>query len=242
MKTYAFIFARGGSKGVPRKNIRPFAGKPLIVHTIELALRMPEIARIIVSTEDEEIAAVAREAGADVPFLRPAELAADNSPEWKSWQHAIHFVRDELGEDFDCFLSLPATSPLRSEEDVRALLARYRESGADLVMGVTPAASNPYFNMLRLNEDGSAELVVRPEGGKVYRRQDAPEVFDMAPGAYVTSPDHVLASSGVLDGVLKTALIPAERAVDIDTMMDFEFAEFLFRKNSMPSTQGSERK
>jgi N,N'-diacetyl-8-epilegionaminate cytidylyltransferase len=233
VKTYAFIFARGGSKGIPRKNIRPFAGKPLIVHTIEMALRMPEISKLIVSTDDEEIAAVARAAGADVPFLRPAELAADNSPEWKSWQHAIHFVRDELGEDFDCFLSLPATSPLRTEEDVRALLARYQESGADIVMGITPAASNPYFNMLRLNDDGSAELVVRPPAGKVFRRQDAPDVFDMAPGGYVTSPDHVLASSGVLDGVLKTTLIPAERAVDIDTMLDFEFAEFLFRKNSI---------
>jgi hypothetical protein len=96
---------------------------PLIVHTRELALRILEIAKIIVSTEVETIAAVARAAGASVPFLRPAELAADNSPEWKSRNHATNLVWDELGESFDCFLSLPATSQLRSEADVRALLA-----------------------------------------------------------------------------------------------------------------------
>ena len=230
MKTIAFTFARGGSKGVPRKNIRPFGGKPLIAHTIELALRMPEIAGIIVSTDDEEIASVALAAGAEVPFLRPAALAADDSPEWLSWQHAIRFVRDEMGQDFDCFLSLPATSPLRSEEDVRACLAKYREGGADIVFGITEAAGNPYFNMVALDSDGRAERVIRPPGG-AFRRQDAPEVFDIAPGAFVTSPDHVLCTSGVFDGIVKTAMIPAERAVDIDTMLDFEFAEFLFLKN-----------
>lgn len=230
MKTIAFTFARGGSKGVPRKNLRLFAGKPLIAHTIELSLRMPEISRMIVSTDDEEIASVARAAGAEVPFMRPASLAADDSPEWLSWQHAIRFVRDEMGQDFDCFVSLPATSPLRSEEDVRACLAKYREGGADIVFGITAAAGNPYFNMVALEPDGRAERVIRPPGG-AFRRQDAPEVFDIAPGAYVTSPDHVLRTGGVFDGIVRTATIPPERAVDIDTMLDFEFAEFLCLKN-----------
>lgn len=234
MKTIAFTFARSGSKGVPGKNIRPFAGKPLIAHTIEMALRMPEISRMIVSTDDEEIAAVARAAGAEVPFLRPSALAADDSPEWLSWQHAIRFVRDEMGEDFDCFVSLPPTSPLRTEEDVRACMAKYREGGADIVFGITEAASNPYFNMVALDPDGRAERVIRPPGG-AFRRQDAPEVFDIAPGAYVTSPDHVLRTSGVFDGIVKTAMIPTERAVDIDTMLDFDFAEFLCLKNRKES-------
>lgn len=227
--TYAFVFARGGSKGVPGKNIRPFAGKPLIAHTLELALAIPEISKVILSTDDPEIAEVGRQFGATVPFLRPAELSADNSPEWKAWQHAISHVRDVMGEPFDRFISLPATSPLRSEADVRNCLDRYAEGTADIVIGITPATSNPYFNMLKLDADGRADLVIHPEG-KVTRRQDAPDLFDIAPCAYVSSPDFILSHSGLFDGVLKTALIPNERAVDIDTPLDFEFAEFLFRK------------
>jgi N,N'-diacetyl-8-epilegionaminate cytidylyltransferase len=228
--THAFVFARGGSKGVPGKNIRPFAGRPLIAHTIELALRMPEISKVILSTDDPDIAAVGRQYGAVVPFLRPAELSGDNSPEWKAWQHAVSHVRDVMGEPFDCFVSLPATSPLRSEADVRACLNRYAEGSADIVIGVTPAANNPYFNMIQLAADGRAELVIKPEG-KVIRRQDAPDVFNITTCAYVTSPDFILSHNGIFDGVLKTALIPNERAIDIDTPLDFEFAEFLFRKH-----------
>lgn len=235
MKIHAFIFARGGSKGVPRKNIRPFAGEPLIVHAIRQALRLPAVSRVFVSTEDEEIAAVAKQAGAEVPFLRPAELAADDSSEWKSWQHAVEFVRNELNDPFDLFLSLPVTSPLRSDADVMACIERQQNTGADLVMGITQAASNPFFNMVMLDADGVASLAVMQEGGKVFRRQDAPEVFDMAPGAYVTTPDHIMAVSGVMQGVVKTVTIPRERAVDIDTMLDFEFAEFLYlRTQNMP--------
>ena len=89
MRCWAFIFVRGGSKGVPRKNIKPLAGKPLVVHSIDIALQMPEIERVIVSTEDEEIAEVAKAAGADVPFMRPQELATDSAPEWLAWRHAV---------------------------------------------------------------------------------------------------------------------------------------------------------
>lgn len=230
-RTYAFIFARGGSKGVPRKNVRSFAGKPLIAHTIELALSIPEIAKVIVSTDDEEIAEVAARHGAEVPFMRPAELASDHASEWKAWQHAVTYVRETMGESFERFISLPATSPLRSAEDISNLLARFDEGGADLVIGVTPSASSPYFNMVKLDGEGRAELVNKPEG-TVFRRQDAPEVYDIAPGGYVTTPDHVLSSNGVFDGVLKTVTIPSERAVDIDTMLDFDFAEFLFKRRA----------
>jgi CMP-N-acetylneuraminic acid synthetase len=227
--THAFIFARGGSKGVPGKNIRQFAGKPLIAHTIGLALEIPEISKIFVSTDDPEIAEAARAAGAQVPFLRPLELATDSSPEWLSWQHAVSYVRDHLCEKFDRFISLPATSPLRSEADVRACLDRYAEGGSDMVIAVTPAHNNPYFNMVKLADDGRAEIVIKPENG-VTRRQDAPEVFNITTCAYVSSPDFILSRNGVFDGVLKAAVIPNDRAIDIDTPLDFEFAEFLFTK------------
>jgi CMP-N-acetylneuraminic acid synthetase len=227
--TYAFVFARSGSKGIPGKNIRPFAGKPLIAHTLELARDMPEISKVILSTDDPEIANIGRQFGASVPFLRPAELAADNTPEWLAWQHAVSHVLHHLGEPFDRFVSLPPTSPLRDASDVRNCLNRYAEGSADIVIGVTPAANNPYFNMIQLDPDGRADLVIKPVG-KVFRRQDAPDVFNITTCAYVTSPDFILSNNGIFDGVLKTALIPNERAIDIDTPLDFEFAELLFRK------------
>lgn len=227
--THAFIFARGGSKGVPGKNIRPFAGKPLIAHTIGLALGMPEISKVFVSTDDPEIAAAARAAGAEVPFLRPPELATDSSPEWLSWQHAVSFVKHDLSGPFDRFISLPATSPLRSEADIRACLDLHAEGSSDMVIAVTPAHNNPYFNMVKFTAEGHAEIVIKPENG-VTRRQDAPEVFNITTCAYVSSPEFILSRKGVFDGVLKAAVIPNDRAVDIDTPLDFEFAEYLFLK------------
>ncbi|MBX3740906.1 MAG: acylneuraminate cytidylyltransferase family protein [Akkermansiaceae bacterium] len=228
-KTFAFIFARGGSKGVPRKNVRLLAGKPLIAHSIDLALSIPEISKVIVSTDDPEIAAVAREHGAEVPFLRPAELAGDHASEWKAWQHAVTHVQEKLGESFDRFISLPATAPLRSAEDVTNCFARFGEGGADLVFCVTPSARSPYFNMVKLDGEHRAELVIKPVG-EVIRRQDVPEVYDITTVAYVTTPGFILSRNGVFDGVTKAVIIPAERAIDIDTPLDFEFAEFLALK------------
>ena len=111
-KTFAFIFARGGSKGIPRKNIKPLGGKPLIAWSIDTALQCPSIDRVIVSTDDPEIGDVARLHGAEVPFIRPKELAGDTSAEWYAWRHAVDFFEAQSCQ-FDKFVSLPATSPLR---------------------------------------------------------------------------------------------------------------------------------
>ena len=121
------IFARGGSKGVPRKNVRPLAGRPLIAYAIETALASRWIGRVVVSTDDAEIAAIARQYGAEVPFMRPAELARDDSPEWLAWQHAIR----SLGE-MDALVSVPPTSPLRTVDDVDGCIQVLLESDADV--------------------------------------------------------------------------------------------------------------
>ena len=118
MKIVAFIFARGGSKGLPGKNIRLLDGKPLIAWSIEHALAVKLIDRVIVSTDSDEIAAVAIEYGAEVPFMRPPELACDNSPEWFAWQHALDFLRANEGDMPNMFVSVPATAPLRSPDDI----------------------------------------------------------------------------------------------------------------------------
>ena len=234
MKPYVvgFIFARGGSKGVPHKNIRPLAGKPLIAYAIETALASELINRVIVSTDDEEIAAVAQQYGAEVPFMRPAELAQDNSPEWLAWQHAIRMLEATEGEPkMDVFVCIPPTSPLRAVEDIDACIQMLLESDADLVITVKPAERNPYYNMVVLDEEGYARLVIQPDR-RIHQRQAAPLVYDMTTVAYAARPEFVLNANSMFEGKVKAVIVPAERALDIDTELDFKLVEFLLRQSS----------
>lgn len=226
------IFARGGSKGILRKNIRPFAGKPLIAHAIEAALMSTLITRVVVSTDDPEIADVAREYGAEVPFMRPPELARDDSPEWLAWQHAIRALEAAGSEArMDVFVSIPPTSPLRSVGDVDACIRTLVESDADVVITVRAAERNPYFNMVVLDGRNYARLVISPERA-VQRRQEAPPMFDVTTVAFAARPEFVLKASSIFDGKVKAVVVPAERAVDIDTELDFRFAEFVLTHTS----------
>ena len=229
MKPYivGFIFARGGSKGVPHKNIRPLAGKPLIAYAIETALASELIDRVIVSTDDAEIADVAREYGAEVPFMRPQELAQDDSPEWLAWQHAIRALEAAEGDPkIDVFVCVPPTSPLRAVEDVDACIQTLLDSDADLVITVKPAERNPHYNMVMLDGAGYARLVIPPEQ-TIHQRQATPAVYDMTTVAYAARPEFVLNANSMFGGRVKAVIVPAERAVDIDTELDFKFAEFL---------------
>jgi N,N'-diacetyl-8-epilegionaminate cytidylyltransferase len=212
----AFVFARGGSKGLPRKNLLPLAGKPLLVHSIEVALALRRVSKVVVSTDDPEIAEVARAAGAEVPFLRPSQLAQDTTPEWLAWQHAIGALRS-AGEQVDFFLSLPPTSPLRAPADVDCCLDVLLNGSADIVITVRDADRNPYFNMVRQETDGSMRLAV---DGVFNRRQDAPQLFDITTVAYAAKADFILRSGRIFDGKVRAVWIPRERALDIDTEMD----------------------
>lgn len=229
MKINAFIFARGGSKGVPRKNIRQLGGVPLLAHSIKQAHASPSIDRVIVSTDDKEIAEVAMAYGAEVPFMRPAQLAGDRSSEFEAWKHAVEEIQGL--ERFDLFVSLPATSPLRSVDDIENCIKEYIASDADVVVTVKEASRSPYFNMLKVDGEGYSQLVITGRDGERYtRRQDVPEVYDMTTVAYVTTPEFILSSEGVLDGRVRSVIIPDERAIDIDTPLDFEIAEFLYSR------------
>ena len=230
MKAVAFIFARGGSKGLPGKNIRLLGGKPLIAWSITHALAVKRIERVIVSTDSEEIAAVAREHGAEVPFIRPAELAQDTSPEWLAWRDALNFVRETTGAFPPAMVSLPATAPLRMPLDIENCLDEYEKGEADTVITVTDAHRSPYFNMVKTNADGSVGLVIPPQSN-VTRRQDAPVVYDMATVCYVANPVFVMAHNGLFEGRVKAVHVPTERAVDIDTLLDFQIAECLLKNN-----------
>lgn len=223
-RAISFIFARGGSKGVPGKNVKLLDGKPLIAHSIQVAKDCPGLEKVIVSTDDAQIAAVAREHGAEVPFMRPPELATDTAPEWLAWRHAVDWSLREFGK-FDAFVSLPATSPFRNVADVEACIdVLRRDPRTDAVITVKDAERSPYFNMVSLDEYGYAGLVCKP-AGSISRRQDAPAVYDITTVAYAVRPDFILRANRLFDGNIRTVTVPAERALDIDTPYDFLLAE-----------------
>ena len=226
MKIVGLICARGGSKGVPGKNIRPLAGRPLIAWAIQQARAVPRVGRVIVSTDSEEIAAVSRDAGAEVPFLRPTELAQDNSSEWLVWRHALNFLKDTEGGYPDALLVVPATAPLRDVADLERCLNEYEKGSADMVITVTDAHRSPYFNMVKVGSDEVVSLVISPDCS-IVRRQDAPVVYDMTTVAYVARPEFVMTHGGIFEGRVRHVHVPIERALDIDTCLDFRIAEFL---------------
>ena len=229
---FCFIFARGGSKGVPGKNIRKLGGKPLISYSIEAALSSSLIARVFVSTDDPVIAQVAKKYGAEVPFMRPRHLAQDDSPEWLAWQHAITEIKNRQDiEKMDIFVVLPSTAPLRNVSDVDACINTFINTKTDIVITVRNASRHPSFNMVVLDDNNSARLVM-PMSEAIHRRQDAPSVFDVTTVAYVSRPDFILNANSIFEGRVTAVEIPDERALDIDTILDFEFAEFLLLKRS----------
>lgn len=227
--TYAFIFARGGSKGLPGKNIKPLLGKPLICYSIEVAKKVNDIQDVYVSTDSDEIAAVAESAGAKI-IRRPLNLAQDRSPEWAAWQHAINWMV-ERGITVDEFISLPATSPLRSKMDVEAALTKFRNSRSDICISVTEASRSPYFNMVKMKDESLVERVITPDVD-VSRRQDVPDVFDVTTVVYVASPQYILKARHLFSGSVSSILVPKERAVDIDDIYDFRLAELLMAERN----------
>jgi len=226
MKVVALICARGGSKGLPGKNVKPLAGKPLIAWSIEQAKASTRIQRVIVSTDSSDIASVAREAGAEVPFARPAALAQDNSPEWLVWRHALEYLNQSEGAYPSALIVIPATAPLRHVQDLENCLDEYEKGNVDAVITVTDAHRSPYFNMVRMKTDGTVGLVIPPDG-PISRRQDVPAVYDMTTVAYVARPEFVMTQNGIFEGRVRQVYIPPERALDIDTPLDFRIAECL---------------
>jgi len=227
----SFIFARGGSRGLRNKNTLDFAGKPLIAWTIEQALANPRIERVIVSTDSVEIANISRAYGAEVPFLRPADLASDTSPELHSWKHALNFLKDTEGIFPKIFLSLPCTAPLRIQVDIDRNLDCLFENNGDMAISVSPSMRSPYFNMVQLDHAGQASLAIKPETGYT-RRQDVPETFDITTVAYSARSQFILETDNLMAGKVFASLVDRERAIDIDDQLDFEIAEFIFKKKN----------
>lgn len=232
MNITCIIGARGGSKGVAGKNIRPLLGKPLIAWSIEQALACPEIKRVVVSTDSEKIAAIAREYGADVPFMRPPELANDTAGKWEVWQHALaacdaHYIDDPI----DIFVDLDCTSPLRDVADISQAIAQFQNSQVDAVFSVCEARKNPYFNMVE-EVDGVLRLSkILPQ--PIVRRQDAPRVYEHVASIYVLDPSYLRTGTGLLSGRTQGYDIGSYKSIDLDTEFDFELIAYLMRKHQL---------
>lgn len=230
MNPLFLIPARGGSKGVPGKNIRLLAGRPIIVHTIEQALKVADSSgNVVVSTDSSDIAEVSRNAGARVPFLRPANLATDTSGSREVMLHAWDFFR-EHGEAFDCIVLLQPTSPLRNPSDIRRAVELYESNRPDMVVSVRGARSNPYYNAFECDEKGY--LRISKGDGLLTRRQDAPPVWEFDGSIYVINPE-ALRSAPSLARMERIVPLPVDGPwIDIDTELDFLVAEHLISKTN----------
>lgn len=225
MTTIASICARGGSTGLPGKNTKILCGKPLIVHTIEQAFACAAIDRVFVSTDDPEIADVARAAGAEVPFLRPAELATNSAAKMPVIRHLVAEI-ERLGVKLERIVDLDPTSPLRLLSDIEACIALL-DANTDVVITGYPAEKNPYFNMVESKADGNIGLVKSIAGG-VVARQQAPAVYAMNASVYVWHRRTL--EKGIWDGRVRLHVMPRERSIDIDTSLDFRLVEMLINE------------
>ena len=220
----AVIPARGGSKGVPGKNIRPLAGRPLIAWTIAAAGHALEIDRTVISSEDAAIIATAKAWGGDAPFVRPAELARDDTPGIAPVLHAL----DALPENYDYVVLLQPTSPLRTGADISAALALCLESGAPACVSVSLPPHAPWW-MFRLDE-GRRLQALFPKDALPARRQDMPEVYALNGAVYVAEVEWLRKSKSFLTPETAAYVMPPERSLDIDTELDFRIAEAVVGK------------
>lgn len=221
----ALVTARGGSKGIPRKNIVPLVGKPLIAWTIEAARNSRSVDRIVVSTDDPEIAEVCRVLGAEVPFLRPEELARDDSPHMDVVIHAVNWLEAQEAYTPDYVLLLQPTSPLRISDDIDAAMALAIEKAADAVVSVCLSPAHPYL-MRRIEDDGRLkEFVPRPSG--YLRRQSLPPVYVENGAIYLVRRDVLLRDRSWYSAGTYAYIMPAERSIDVDTIWDLRLAALM---------------
>jgi len=231
MTVLCVIGARGGSQGLPGKNIRELLGKPLIAWTIETALKTPEIDKVIVSTDSKDIAAIARRFGAETPFVRPDFLSGSDVGKFDVWKHALESCEEYYNEEYEIFIDLDCTNPLRDSSDISNTIKQLRESvarGVDTIFTVCEARKNPYFNMVEESENGSLRMS-KTLGSTVIRRQDAPSVYEHVASIYAMLPSHIKRKDHLLSGHAEGYDIGFEKSFDVDSAFDFKLVEYLMK-------------
>lgn len=230
-KILGVITARGGSKGIPRKNIKLLAGKPLIAYTIEATKKSKHLTRCIVSTDDQEIADISRKYGADVPFIRPAELAQDRSSSMGVVQHALKWLKENQGEEYDYLMILQPTSPLRAGKDIDECIKKIVETKADSVMSMAELVDFSLKKLKKIDNDLILPLV-EDEGAASSRRQDAEKVYKRNGVVYLTRVELIM--QGDLFGrVCRPYIMPGEKSIDINEPIDFKLAEFWLKPHNI---------
>lgn len=226
MRVLGLIPARGGSKGIPRKNVRLLAGKPLLQYTTEAARAARRLSRIVVSTDDPEIADVAVRCGADAPFLRPGALAQDETPTLPVVQHALTWL-EQHGDRFDAVCLLQPTSPFRAVGEIDGCIALLEQSDADTVMTVArvPCEYNPHWVYL-MDAEGGLRLATG-EFAPIPRRQDLPTALHREGSVYVSRRRVITEKNSLYGDRVKGVIVPADGRVNIDTLEDWGVAERL---------------
>ncbi len=223
------ICCRGGSKGVPGKNVRLLNGIPLIGHTILQAKACGLIDELIISTDSPEIGRVAVEYGASFPFLRPFDLASDTASKWPVFIHALEFFEKESGRTVDYLVDMDVTVPLKTGFDIeKAIQLAQSRPDVDVVITGYEPERNPYFNMMELADTGYAQIVKKSEK-PIVRRQDAPIVYSLSPAAYVIKKSALYEFEHWSKANCLISPMPRERAIDIDTEFDFQLIEFILQ-------------
>jgi CMP-N-acetylneuraminic acid synthetase len=228
-KILGITMARGGSKGIPRKNIKPLANKPLIAYTIKAALDSKLLTSYVVSSDDAEIIAVAKSFGAQAPFVRPAELAQDKTPDIPVLQHAVNWFKDNRGEEFDYVMMLHPTAPLRLGSHLDDCIKKIIDTGADSVMAMKELTDFSLKKLKKIENDLILPLL-EEEGAVTARRQDAAlKVYKRNCAIYLTKKEFIMAGS-LFGEVSRPYIMEEEWNLDINEPVDFEIAEFKLKK------------
>lgn len=225
----AGVFARGGSKGVTNKNLRHVGGQSLISRAVTQALQTHHVQRVVCSTDSQLIADEAQKFGAEVPWLRPAELSQDTSREWDAWCHMVRWLNSQ-GSHPTYLMAVPCVAPLRTVEDLNACADLAAESQADVIMAVSDAHKNPWFNMVTISESTGQVRLVNEPAHRIYNRQAAPAVYDVSTVAFIIKCDYLLNATSIYDGETRAVVLPKTHCVDIDTEDDIAYAEFLLAR------------
>jgi CMP-N,N'-diacetyllegionaminic acid synthase len=225
------ICARGGSKGVKNKNIKLLNGKPLIAYTIEQAQNSGLFEHIVISTDSNEIATIAMKYGAEVFFKRSAEMASDTAGKLDVIRDAFMRSEEHYGKKYDFLIDLDATSPLRSIQDIIDSYQQFLKDDNDNLITAMPSRRSPYFNLVEVDSKGKVALSKKLDSN-VIRRQDAPKSYDMNASIYIWKRDIILNENSIFLDNTGLYVMPEERSIDIDSELDFEFVEFLMRKQN----------
>jgi CMP-N,N'-diacetyllegionaminic acid synthase len=231
-KAAAIIPARGGSKGIPKKNIIPLAGKPLILYSIETALKSKYIDKLFVSSDDDEILRISRNNGADI-IKRPKEFAQDDTPDLPVFQHAIRFLKEKFNYKPGIIINLRPTCPLRNVDDIDNSVKKMLDTGCDAVRTITEARKHPYW-MGKLDGDRLLPFMDNINVEKYYQRQLLPQAYIINGGVDVMKADVIINQNRLYGDDVRAVFMPLERSIDIDTKFDFMFAESIIlgsRKN-----------